>query len=219
MKKQINSTIKAHLIRGAFYLLLLIAVSAIPFTLAQRNTTKRSLARPKTATESLAAKGRHGVQFSTAGRHVARPYDGPTFPRSSVRTQGFATKATAPNLPRTSREPQSSSGPLAAHLLVPPQRPKAPQVTNTITTDLTLLCRQRSRISQTSAPIWLTTLSCPVVRLGTCSQSMLTACISMVLDLPLTGTFSFTRTMPDSLALKFTDRQTKRSNKTARRSQ
>ena len=29
MKKQINPTIKAHLIRGAFYLLLLVAVCAI----------------------------------------------------------------------------------------------------------------------------------------------------------------------------------------------
>src|SRR5437764_4439515 len=37
MKKQINPTIKAHLIRGAFYLLLLIAVCAIPFALAQRS--------------------------------------------------------------------------------------------------------------------------------------------------------------------------------------
>ena len=41
MKKQINPTIKAHLIRGAFYLLLLVAVCAIPFALAQRNTIKR----------------------------------------------------------------------------------------------------------------------------------------------------------------------------------
>ena len=41
MKKQINPTIKAHLIRGAFYLLLLVAVCAIPFALAQRNAIKR----------------------------------------------------------------------------------------------------------------------------------------------------------------------------------
>jgi hypothetical protein len=43
MKKQINPAIKAHLIRGAFYLLLLVAVCAIPFALAQsrsRGTTK-----------------------------------------------------------------------------------------------------------------------------------------------------------------------------------
>src|SRR5262249_3539086 len=41
MKKQINPTIKAYLIRGAFYLLLLLAVCAIPFALAQRNGAKR----------------------------------------------------------------------------------------------------------------------------------------------------------------------------------
>ena len=46
MKKQINPTIKAHLIRGAFYLLLLLAVCAIPFALAQRNATKQSVAKP-----------------------------------------------------------------------------------------------------------------------------------------------------------------------------
>ncbi len=42
MKKQINPTIKAHLIRGAFYLLLLLAVCAIPFALAQRKAIKRN---------------------------------------------------------------------------------------------------------------------------------------------------------------------------------
>ena len=46
MKKQINPTIKAHLIRGAFYLLLLLAVCAIPFALAQRNAAKQSLPKP-----------------------------------------------------------------------------------------------------------------------------------------------------------------------------
>ena len=43
MKKQINPTIKAHLIRGAFYLLLLLAVCAIPFALAQRNATGQNI--------------------------------------------------------------------------------------------------------------------------------------------------------------------------------
>ena len=47
MKKQIHPTIKAHLLRGAFYLLLLLAVCAIPFALAQsrsRGTNDRSVA-------------------------------------------------------------------------------------------------------------------------------------------------------------------------------
>jgi hypothetical protein len=42
MKKQINPNIKAHLFRGAFYLILLVAVCLIPFALAQRATTKQS---------------------------------------------------------------------------------------------------------------------------------------------------------------------------------
>ena len=45
MKKQINPTIKAHLIRGAFYLLLLVAVCAIPFALAARNTAAGKVSR------------------------------------------------------------------------------------------------------------------------------------------------------------------------------
>src|ERR1041385_8392107 len=40
--KRVSSIIKAHLIRGAFYLLLLLAVCVIPFALAQRITEKQS---------------------------------------------------------------------------------------------------------------------------------------------------------------------------------
>jgi VCBS repeat protein len=49
MKKQTNPTIKAHLIRSAFYLLLLLAVCAIPIALAQsrtRGTAKQSVVNP-----------------------------------------------------------------------------------------------------------------------------------------------------------------------------
>ena len=46
MKATISSTIKAHLIRGAFYLLFLLAVSVILFALAQRTTAKGN--RPAT---------------------------------------------------------------------------------------------------------------------------------------------------------------------------
>src|SRR5438093_11227860 len=46
MKKQISFNAKAHLIRGAFYLLLLLALCVIPFALAQRAATKRN--RPAT---------------------------------------------------------------------------------------------------------------------------------------------------------------------------
>ena len=47
MKKQINPSIKAQILRSAFILLSLVAVSAIPFELAQsrsRGTAKRSVA-------------------------------------------------------------------------------------------------------------------------------------------------------------------------------
>jgi hypothetical protein len=46
VKAHISSTIKAHLIRGALYLLLLLAVSLIPFAFAQRTTAKGN--RPAT---------------------------------------------------------------------------------------------------------------------------------------------------------------------------
>src|SRR6266403_1135551 len=42
MKKQLHPSVEAHLLRGAFYLLLLMAVCVIPFALGQRVTTKQS---------------------------------------------------------------------------------------------------------------------------------------------------------------------------------
>ena len=42
MKAHTRPAIKAHLIRGAFYVLLLLALCMIPFALAQRTTTKRN---------------------------------------------------------------------------------------------------------------------------------------------------------------------------------
>src|SRR5437762_14285532 len=42
MKKQINPSIKAHLLRSAFILLSVVAVSVIPFALAQRAATKQN---------------------------------------------------------------------------------------------------------------------------------------------------------------------------------
>ncbi|PYK63718.1 MAG: hypothetical protein DME50_16950, partial [Verrucomicrobia bacterium] len=60
MKKQINPTIKAHLIRSAFYVTLLLAVCVIPFALAQRNTPKRSTpvkAKAATAGNAKTATG------------------------------------------------------------------------------------------------------------------------------------------------------------------
>jgi hypothetical protein len=44
MEKQTSPSIKAYLLRSAFYLLLFLAVCAIPFALAQRNSGKQSVA-------------------------------------------------------------------------------------------------------------------------------------------------------------------------------
>src|SRR6478609_1306229 len=57
MKKQINPTIKAHLIRGAFYLLLLLAVCAIPFALARDGAKHRVPANSDYAQPSGAVQG------------------------------------------------------------------------------------------------------------------------------------------------------------------
>jgi hypothetical protein len=43
LKKNPNLTIRAHLLRGAFYLLMLLAVCVIPFARAQRTVSKRTL--------------------------------------------------------------------------------------------------------------------------------------------------------------------------------
>ena len=51
MKSQIHRTSKAHLLRVAFYLLLLLAACAIPFALAQRNVATRSKAKASPVSE------------------------------------------------------------------------------------------------------------------------------------------------------------------------
>src|SRR5262245_16443273 len=57
MKKQLNPTIKAHLIRSGCYLRLLLAVVAIPFALAQRNAGRQTLVQRQIALEPAQSKG------------------------------------------------------------------------------------------------------------------------------------------------------------------
>ena len=73
MKKQLNPTIKAHLIRGAFYLLLLLAVCAIPFALAQRNATKRTVINPAAKIDASANKYMPQVTQRTDGAVSDQP--------------------------------------------------------------------------------------------------------------------------------------------------
>src|SRR5581483_4610481 len=59
MKKQTNSAVKAHLLRGALFLLLLTAVCAIPFALGgrnQRTVGARMLSPARPALQQLEAK-------------------------------------------------------------------------------------------------------------------------------------------------------------------
>ena len=78
MKKQIHPTIKAHLLRSGFYVLLLLAVCVIPFALAQRNVGKPTVMRaplshwlPKFPYSSL--RERRSAQAAPAGEETPTP--------------------------------------------------------------------------------------------------------------------------------------------------
>src|SRR5438874_1584997 len=112
MKKQINPTIKAQILRSAFYLLLLLAVCAIPFALAERNAGKQSVTKPA-AKPNVA-----GTYLTQAGQSV----DG------TVRAPAATELSKAPRLPRTSQVPLANTVVIAAHVVHVPPVPKAPQV-------------------------------------------------------------------------------------------
>ena len=84
MKKQNNTTIKANLTRSALYLLLLLAVCAIPFALAQRNATHRTVAPMNNATADLnSATGVDQAQppLASGGSELA-PLGIPAYPKA-----------------------------------------------------------------------------------------------------------------------------------------
>ncbi len=71
MKKQINPNIKAHLIRGAIYVLLLLAVCAIPFALSQgrnRGIARHSVSKPKAAVAVRGKAAAHCRALAVAPR-------------------------------------------------------------------------------------------------------------------------------------------------------
>src|SRR4051812_15746628 len=107
MKKQINPTIKAHLIRGAFYLLLLLAVCAIPFALAQ----SRNRGNATAAKSDGAAKENPSHNLPAASGGIG------------------ASAAQAPDTSQTAqlRVPSKSSRPGIPIFSMPPM-PKLPQV-------------------------------------------------------------------------------------------
>jgi N-acetylneuraminic acid mutarotase len=98
MKKQINPTIKAHLIRGAFYLLLLVAVCAIPFALAQRNAPKRSGANA----------GKLNASQSKAASRLL-PYDARPGARMPARVPNLSSWTIVANYPLVIESPSLCS--------------------------------------------------------------------------------------------------------------
>jgi hypothetical protein len=134
MKKQINPNTKAHLIRSAFYVLLLLAVCVIPFALAQRNTNKRSVpTRPKVAATKIAAtKAQLAAQLERA-KAVPSSLNGkrplpPQQKSASDQAQLPYDVRRAPSLPRVSQVPLNNSGPVATHAIQVPPQPKGVQV-------------------------------------------------------------------------------------------
>jgi len=81
MKKQIKRAIKAHLIRSAFYLLLLLAVCAIPYALAQRAGSKRN--RPKSPSRLSTSQ----VPIASSGPAIAGNPPAPNFPNAFLSDQ------------------------------------------------------------------------------------------------------------------------------------
>jgi hypothetical protein len=67
MKKQINPNVKAYPVRAALYLLLLIAICAIPFALAQSRSrgTKQGVGKP--AVKLKVTHAQHSLRSSPAG--------------------------------------------------------------------------------------------------------------------------------------------------------
>ena len=84
MKKQTNPTIKAHLVRSAFYVLLLLAVCVIPFALAQRNTGGKNTASRNAASKNAVGRAAPGKAPATT-----------TFGRNDPRAKGKLKSASS----------------------------------------------------------------------------------------------------------------------------
>ena len=93
MKANISSTIKAHLIRGAIYLLLFLAVSLIPFAFGQRSTGERSATAKiaqLSATSSDSGSGALAMPEFPMGGGLWNQYDNPaTEPPLGIGSQKF----------------------------------------------------------------------------------------------------------------------------------
>jgi hypothetical protein len=125
MKKQINPTIKAHLIRGAFYLLILAC--AIPLALAQRNATNRSVAtataNPNVTFDPAAAPPAAAEKFPTvsSGSTGVAPLEIPPYPQAPqvVLYDQYDNASTVATLSDTFTDFPAFSSDLADDFVVP----------------------------------------------------------------------------------------------------
>ena len=196
MKKQINPTIKAHLIRSAFYLLLLLAVCAIPFALAQRNAAKQSMNKPATPSNSLTPLSKL--------KPASKP--GTAEQKTPVKKKGVPLSAGA--------APRQLSGPVSKFLKSPAAGRLARSccafcrsrklrrwccMINTTTLRPQPPIHRSSRTSLRLATLLLMTLSCLEDRLGLCSRSTPTEFLLIFPDLA-SPTISMSSSTPTARA-------------------
>jgi hypothetical protein len=101
MKKQINPTIKAHLIRGAFYLLLLLAVCAIPFALAQRNMAAGKMSPTAPRSTGTVAIPRNPDSAHASGLSKSQTVFNPNSARPAAVAPASAFRVPVPRVPNT----------------------------------------------------------------------------------------------------------------------
>jgi hypothetical protein len=88
MKTHINPTTKGYLVRGAFYLLLLLALCVIPFALAQRSTSGNTTQLPTTSSDG--GRGTLAIPKLPTGFALWDQYNSPaTEPPINVGSQDF----------------------------------------------------------------------------------------------------------------------------------
>jgi hypothetical protein len=90
MKTYIKLTIKAHVIRGAFYLLLLVGVCVIPFALGQRTTGKQSTVESAMQLPITSSHSDRAASGLPTGGGLWNQYDNPaTEPPLGIGSQEF----------------------------------------------------------------------------------------------------------------------------------
>src|ERR1043166_9491310 len=111
MKKQTNPSIKAHLLRGAFYLSLLLAVGVIPFALGQRTTSKQTaVAQPllsrSTSVSTISSRSARFASNNTGNRNTARQVSDPDSDGDGIPD----SQDNCPSIPNPGQEDRDGDG-------------------------------------------------------------------------------------------------------------